>query len=309
MIKKNASGKTLEQFMESYDASIYERPSLTTDAVIFTVDDDRRAEHDGKELQILLVKRRDHPCIGQWALPGGFLNIVEPLHKSAQRELGEETNVNVFMEQLKTFGDKVDRDPRDRVVSVAYMALIDKNSHQVIAEDDAEDAKWFSIYRSESVENDVSVDSWGHHTSHRITRYHFLSEDGLDQLSFDLEVSVAFKGYSNIETKVCVDEVLSGEALAFDHGEIIDYALTRLMGKLDYEPIALSMMPKAFTLKELMAVYEAIKNEPYQKKNFHRNILNKGFLKETGDLKPSGGKGKPAKLYTFDFNWNIWNRR
>lgn len=304
-MKKNVNGETYEAFMASYDPNIYDKPSLTTDAVIFSVD----TAEEGKVLQVLLVKRKDHPFIGQWALPGGFLNTSEPLTKSAQRELGEETHVEVFMEQLKTFGDCVNRDPRDRVISVSYMALMDKNSQQVIANDDAEDAKWFSLYRSETVTSDVSDDSWGLHKSHRLTRYKLVSDDEKDVIEYDLEVAVEFTGYSNTATSSKVINVLQGDALSFDHPEVIDCALTRLMGKIDYEPIALSLLPKTFTLLELMEVYEAIKNEKYFKKNFHRNILNKKFLKETGQVKASKGKGKPAKLYTFDFNWNIWNRR
>lgn len=309
MTKVNSMGQTYEQFIQDYDPSKYSKPSLTTDAVIFSTDDVDYEAGQKKVLQVLLVKRRDHPCIGQWALPGGFLNIREPLYKGAQRELGEETNINVFMEQLKTFGDDPDRDPRDRIISVAYMALIDKNSHQVIADDDAEDAKWFSIYRSEEVDALIDGNSWGLHKSHRITHYKLVSSDEKEVIEFDLDVHVEFSGYMNTNTVVEVKNNTGNALLGFDHPEIVDCALTRLMGKIDYEPVALSLLPETFTLPELMEVYEVIKNETYSKKNFHRNMLNRGFLKETGDVRASGGKGKPAKLYTFDFNWAIWNRR
>ena len=213
------------------------------------------------------------------------------------------------MEQLKTFGDNPDRDPRDRIISVSYMALIDKNSHQVIADDDAEDAKWFSIYREERVEAEINSDSWGLHKSHRVTHYKLVSSDEQEVIEFDLDVHVEFTGYMNTSTEAKQKNNSGNALLGFDHSEIIDCALTRLMGKVDYEPVALSLLPETFTLPELMEVYEVIKNESYSKKNFHRNILNRGFLKETGDVRSSGGKGKPAKLYTFDFNWAIWNRR
>lgn len=309
MEKINQRGETLDQFLDKYNPKKYEKPSLTTDAVIFTIDDTGERLKSGKSLQILLVKRKDHPCIGQWALPGGFLNMSEGLHECAKRELGEETHIDVFMEQLKTIGDNPYRDPRDRIVSVAYMALIDKSQHHVIADDDAEDAKWFSIERSEKLDTEVAENSWGEHHSHRITHYRLVSDDHKACIEFDLDVSVTFTGYNNTETTALVKNVTQGEAIAFDHSEVIDYALTRLMGKIDYEPIALSLLPKTFTLMELMEVYELIKNEAYAKKNFHRNILKRGFLKETGETKQPSGKGKPAKLYTFDFNWAIWNRR
>ncbi|MBN2898892.1 MAG: NUDIX hydrolase [Clostridia bacterium] len=305
----NQKGQTFEQFIKAYDASKYQKPSVTTDAVIFSIDDDAHEGGRGKVLQVLLIKRKDHPCIGQWALPGGFLNMSEPLYKGAQRELGEETNIHVFMEQLKTFGDDPNRDPRDRIVSVAYMALIDKASQQISADDDAEDAKWFSIYREERVEAEICEDSWGLHKSHRITHYRFVSEDRETVIEFDLDVNVEFSGYNHTQTEVAVKNNTGSDLLGFDHPEIIDCALTRLMGKVDYEPVALSLLPRTFTLPELMEVYEVIKNERFAKKNFHRNILNRGFLKETGEVRASGGKGKPAKVYTFDFNWAIWNRR
>jgi 8-oxo-dGTP diphosphatase len=88
MKKINARGETLEQFLDLYNPKKYDKPSLTTDAVIFTIDDKISEEKNGKALQILLVKRKDHPCIGQWALPGGFLNMEEGLHECAKRELG-----------------------------------------------------------------------------------------------------------------------------------------------------------------------------------------------------------------------------
>src|SRR4051812_5327538 len=95
----------------------YPRPAVTVDCVVFgldpTVDD----------LKILLIQRRGEPFAGMWALPGGFVNMDETLEESARRELQEETGISrLFLEQLYTFGDP-GRDPRERVVTVAYYAL------------------------------------------------------------------------------------------------------------------------------------------------------------------------------------------
>jgi len=115
----------------------YPRPALTTDCVIFGFDD--------LELKILLIERAHEPYANCWALPGGFVNMDETTESGALRELQEETGLkNVFIEQLYTFSD-VERDPRGRVVSVAYFALIKLNEYSIHAGDDAGNAAWFSI--------------------------------------------------------------------------------------------------------------------------------------------------------------------
>ena len=100
---------------------------------------------DEDDLRVLLIQRDLPPFEGKWALPGGFVRIDEPLEDAARRELEEETGLGkVFLEQLYTFG-AVDRDPRERVVSVAYYALVNLRDHQVHAATDARDAAWFGM--------------------------------------------------------------------------------------------------------------------------------------------------------------------
>jgi 8-oxo-dGTP diphosphatase len=116
----------------------YPRPALTVDCVVFGF----TAE---EQLKVLLIQRGLPPFEGQWALPGGFVQMDEPLEAAARRELVEETGVeNLFLEQLYTFG-AVNRDPRDRVVSVAYYALISLQSHPTRAATDARAVNWFPI--------------------------------------------------------------------------------------------------------------------------------------------------------------------
>ncbi len=115
----------------------YPRPALTVDCIIFGL--------DKKELKVLLIRRGLEPFLGKWALPGGFVNMAEDLESAALRELEEETGVkDVFIEQLFTFG-AVKRDPRGRVVSVAYYALVNLDEHPIHASSDAEDAAWFEV--------------------------------------------------------------------------------------------------------------------------------------------------------------------
>ena len=115
----------------------YEHPrgALTVDCVVFGLDDD--------ELKVMLIQRALAPFQGKWALPGGFVHLDETLDEAVRRELEEETGLRkVFLEQLYTFG-AVDRDPRERVVSVAYYALVKLSEHQVRAATDARAAAWF----------------------------------------------------------------------------------------------------------------------------------------------------------------------
>ncbi|MEM1219498.1 MAG: NUDIX domain-containing protein [Bacteroidota bacterium] len=116
----------------------YPRPALTVDCVIFGYDAD-------SQLKVLLIQRAHEPCKDQWALPGGFVDMNEDLETAALRELEEETGVrNVFIEQLYTFGTPK-RDPRGRVVSVAYYALVNLLEHPVKAASDARNVRWFPI--------------------------------------------------------------------------------------------------------------------------------------------------------------------
>lgn len=202
------------------------RPSVTVDVVIFTLRDD--------DLQVLLIKRKRAPYAGRWAIPGGFVRSRERLDDAARRELEEETGVrDVYLEQLYTFGNPK-RDPRQRVITVAYFALVPAPL-ATRAGGDAADARWWSMY--------------------------------------DLPT------------------------LAFDHAEILDYALTRLRYKLEYTAVGFQLLPETFTLTELQKAYEVILGIELDKRNFRRKILEAKVIEETGDYR--SGEGRPAMLYRF----------
>lgn len=115
----------------------YPHPAVTVDCAIFGF--------DGKSLRILLIERGVEPFKGRWALPGGFVRMDETVEEAAMRELQEETNVKgVYMSQLAVFSE-VDRDPRERVITVAFYALVKPSDHDVIGGDDAARAMWFGI--------------------------------------------------------------------------------------------------------------------------------------------------------------------
>jgi len=115
----------------------YPRAALAVDCVVFGLDE--------AGLQVLLIQRDLEPFRGAWALPGGFVHVDEDLDQAARRELREETGLDTaFLEQLYTFG-ALGRDPRDRVVTVAYYALLKLSDHRVQAATDARDAAWFAV--------------------------------------------------------------------------------------------------------------------------------------------------------------------
>jgi 8-oxo-dGTP diphosphatase len=120
-----------------YDPSVFPRPSVTTDIVLFTL--------RNRQAQILLIQRKEWPFAGQWALPGGFVRPNETLDAAARRELAEETGVSeVLLEQLRAFGDP-GRDPRTWVITVAFTALISSDQVLLRADTDAADARWFPL--------------------------------------------------------------------------------------------------------------------------------------------------------------------
>jgi 8-oxo-dGTP diphosphatase len=112
-------------------------PAITVDGVVFGFDE--------TDLKLLLIRRKIEPCKGEWALPGGFVRMREGLEEAVKRELREETGIaELYLEQLYTFGEP-DRDPRERVISVAYYALLKLSEHQVSAAADALEVAWFPV--------------------------------------------------------------------------------------------------------------------------------------------------------------------
>lgn len=122
---------------DNYDVTKFDRPSVTVDVLFFTVKDNK--------LQVLLIKRVQWPFEGMWALPGGFVKIDEDLDSAARREVSEECGVTVpFLEQLYTFGEPK-RDPRTRVITVAYYALAPYREISHVQTEEVAEARFFSV--------------------------------------------------------------------------------------------------------------------------------------------------------------------
>ena len=211
--ERNAQGKTLDEFLEAYDPRKYDSPSNTVDMLVFRSSQAGRVTEGN--LRLLMIRRKNHPNIGMWALPGGFVELRENLEDSAKRELLEETGAqNVPMIQLKTYGD-YDRDPRWRVITTAYLAVLDADV-PVKAGDDAADAVWFDVDFETALEDGK--------TYHQVTLRS--AERGLC-LQAKTEESVQDYGL----LKDHRERLVFSDGIAADHGEIIIDALLYLTEK------------------------------------------------------------------------------
>jgi ADP-ribose pyrophosphatase len=292
----NKQGLNEEQFLDKYDAGKFERPSVTVDMLIFTVTDEERENYrklSEKVLRLLMIKRGDHPYIGQWALPGGFVRMHESLDKAAIRELEEETNIrDIYMEQLYTWGD-VNRDPRTRVISTSYLSLVDSSTLDVKASDDADDAKWFTV-SCKLYQEQKTVTKKGY-ILQRLFRLSLTNDE--DDLSSIIKVIKTVEGKV---TKV-EREVIESKGIAFDHAKIIEYGIERLRSKIEYTDIAFNLMPEMFTLTELQQVYEVILDKELLKANFRRKTAD--MVAETNEYTKDAGH-RPSKLFRFNPNWS-----
>lgn len=293
--RMNRKGQTEEQFLKAYDAGKYERPSVTVDMLVFTVTDEERESYrklPEKALKLLLIRRGDHPYIGQWALPGGFVKMDESLDEAALRELKEETNMDgIYMEQLYTWGEP-GRDPRTRVISASYMSLIDSSTLDIKASDDAEDARWFTV-NCKLVQEQKTLTEKGY-IFQRLMRLRLWNEEN--------ELSALIKVIKTVEGKVSgvEREIVETDGIAFDHAKIIEYGIERLRSKIEYTDIAFNLMPEMFTLTELQQVYEVILDKEQLKANFRRKIAD--MVIETNEYTRDAGH-RPSKLFRFNPNW------
>ncbi|MDO5154708.1 MAG: NUDIX domain-containing protein [Eubacteriales bacterium] len=281
---RNEQGLTETEFLAAYQPGDYERPSNTVDMLLFTIDDkhmdDVRKDKE-KELKVLLIKRRNHPDIHKWALPGGFVDIDENIDVAAYRELQEETNItNVYMEQLYTFGD-VGRDKRMRVISIAHMALIPPDSVKPIAGDDAEDVAWFTVEKRKDSNLEEQL---------------ILTNEELNlKYVYKVENTIRKNGVVSVATPSIIASEENNK-IAFDHIEIINMGIDRLRNKVEYVPIAFNLVPEKFTLNDIQKVYEVILGRKLVKQNFRKWIDR--FVEELPEKQVSVGH-RPATLYRY----------
>ena len=201
---RDKKGLTEAEFLAAYDPSKWERPSVTVDMFCYC----------RENRSLLMVKRGGHPFIGKWALPGGFLEPDETAEQAVRRELAEEPGVNAdAIIQLRMFSDP-HRDPRTRIVTVAYIAVLDRLP-DARAGDDAADAKWFALERNVTERTD---------DGRNVTERGMITLRGEETLEISFE-TVTQKGRLTSDP---VMKVKQSERIAGDHGTIIAYAAARL---------------------------------------------------------------------------------
>ena len=263
-----------EAFLKDYDPNAFEKLSMTTDILIMSVSSEETGNYrklTEKKFSILLVKRENYPFKNKWCLPGGFIRMDETLDEAAKRILKDETNLkDIYIEQLYTFSD-VNRDPRMRVVSTSYMALVDKNR---LNDKLSKNASWFNVFM---LEDDKS--------------YHVTLDNGTEEIK-----SVVGKKLRDLTTDRYDFKVIKNDKLAFDHPLVIVSGLERLKNKIEYTDIVFNMMPEYFTLGELQQVYEVILNKKLLDPAFRRIIANK--VEKTDKVKTGEGH-RPSALFRY----------
>ena len=263
-----------KEFLMDYNSKDYDLLSLTTDILIFSVSNGVQENYrklNKKYFSVLLVKRDTYPFKDKWCLPGGFIGINEDLEDAAKRILKQETNIDdIYLEQLYTYGDP-NRDPRMRIISTSYMALIDKNR---LINKISSNASWFNVLVLEDKKHiNITLDN-GEETIKFIIKK-TLKEKTTDRYKYEIE---------------------QNDSLAFDHALVIATGISRLKNKLEYTDIVFNMMPKYFTLGELQQVYEVILGKKILDPAFRRIIANK--VEKTDKMKLGGGH-RPSVLFKY----------
>lgn len=268
--------KTEEEFLNDYDSSVFEKLSMTADILILSVsskDSTNYRKTDKKMMSVLLVKRNDYPYKNKWCLPGGFLEPkTETLEECAKRVLKRETNLShIYLEQLYTF-DSLNRDPRMRVVSTSFVALVDKEK----LTDKVEHASWFDIVLYEEKDNVVDL----------------ILDNGEETIKISIK-----KVLKEATTDRYLFETKENEKLAFDHDKVILSGIERLKNKVNYTDIVFNMMPEYFTLGELQQVYEVIQNKKLLDPAFRRIIADKVI--KTDKMRTGEGH-RPSYLFKYN---------
>ena len=244
-----------KEFFETYDPRKYDPVSVSVDNVVFSVDNRLNANNYRKlneqKLMVLLIRRKQPPFSEKWSLPGGFVKVNESLSEAAIRALNIKTGLqDIYLEQLYTFGDPK-RDPRMRIISCAYMTLIDWNNCKLKELENKENIKWFEV-----------------NLLNKENRLVLKSND------IDLSVDIVLKEEQNGKASN-TGYTITESKLAFDHASIILEGLLRLQGKIEYSDIAFNLLPDKFTITQLQQVYELILGHELIPAAFRRKISGK----------------------------------
>ena len=276
-----------KKFLELYSDSIYEKPSVTVDAVILRLVDKETNNYrklPEKKLQVYLLNRKYSPFKDKFAIVGTFIDLNNELAKTMKLCVESKVGLgNFYYEQLYTFGEK-QRDPRTRVLSVSYMLLTNQSK--------LHGGEWFDIdlnngkIKLESFEN-------GYRSEREVG---IILTSGDTVLKNNLIIKSEKKGIERVSEV----EVVNSD-IAFDHIKIIYYALNRLKNKLEYTDIIFNLMKEKFTLTELKNSYEVILGERLLDANFRRKTAS--LVLPLNEYTQDKGH-RPSQLFKHNPNWN-----
>ena len=290
-----------KEYLEKYDITKFDRPSIAADMAVFSVmgnrgEEETRAQENyrklpEKKLKILLIERASYPYKGHWALPGGFCRKGEEIYDTARRELFEETQVaDAYLKLVGVFG-KEGRDPRGWIISHTFLALLDGEKYRLRAGTDAWDAKWFDI----EFEKENVIEEQEENLTKRETRYRLrlTNNDGEEPI---LLQTVIREEKSIRQFQVTTDYHIEEEqGFAFDHAKLVTYALLHLRQEVETDGrIVFDLMPEYFTLTQLQNVFEIILDKDLLAANFRRKMAD--YVIET-DKMTIGAGHRPAKLF------------
>ncbi len=246
---------------------------VTTDTIIFYIDSRKNNNVRGlpeKYFGVLLVKMNNDVYKDKWVLPGGFVNMDETLEEANSRILKKETNLtDVYTEQIGAFS-KVNRDSRGRVISIAFMSLIDKTK---LKNSIGENASWFDIYFNEDDK-----------------------KCNIKLICGEEELNLKYKKKLIDKTTNEYEYISETNNLGFDHEDILIRGIVNLRKKVNSSDIAFNLMPEEFTIGELKQVYELILGKKLINSAFRRVIKDK--IISTNNYVKTGGH-RPSCLFKY----------
>ena len=243
--------------------------AYTTDLLIFGINsrvDNIRALPE-KSLSLLLVKRTKEPYKDKWCLPGGFILKDETSKEATKRILKKETGLsNVYMNQVRV-NDDVNRDPRGRVISISYMALIDRT---LLKEKLNTEACWF----------DLTLTS-------KDNKYEITLTNEQEIITYQVKKNIIDQKASQYSYQALKND------LSFDHAKLIIEGLMELRNKVKNTDIVFNLMPEYFTIGELKQVYEILLGKKLINSAFRRVIADRLIV--TNEIIKTGGH-RPSQL-------------
>lgn len=321
---KYKMSKEEKEYLDNYRIADFERPSVATDIVVFTMGQEvlDSRKHPVGRLRVLLLNRASFPYKGYWSLPGGFCQPNEEVYETARRVLCEETGIEDAYLNISGVYGEVDRDPRGWIISHSFMALIDGEKCSLRTDADAWEARWFDVdITKEQMEKNVAeeealvknryrvvlkhkeilmtntiVETKIYKNCHETVTYEVSDlGDGADSSHSNSRSNNDNSNNNDGNNNSNAGNNHNNKGLAFDHAKIILQAFLNLQKFADHdEKIVFDLMPELFTLTELQKVFEIILQKGLLKANFRRKI--KDYVLETDEVE-SGKCYRTAKLF------------